>query len=160
MIPKYFKTGDIGRINVNTSNSLSIIDRKKQLVKLQNGEYVSLGRVESILCTSQYVELACVIARPTKRGIVALIVPHHTNCKKLFEGSFKGHFSDKSGKLLAALQEELKVKLTTYEMPRAIEIIADQWTPESGMVTGSLKIRRKAIEERYPVQIENLLSSI
>ena len=45
---RVFRTGDIGRINPAT-NSLSIIDRKSQLIKLQNGEYISLGRIECAL---------------------------------------------------------------------------------------------------------------
>ena len=44
---RWFHTGDIGQITVD--GQLQIIDRKKDLVKLQNGEYVSLGKVESVL---------------------------------------------------------------------------------------------------------------
>ena len=51
---RVFRTGDIGRINPAT-NSLSIIDRKSQLIKLQNGEYISLGRIECALQSSRYV---------------------------------------------------------------------------------------------------------
>ena len=63
-------------------------------------------------------------------------------------------------KILAFIREELSDKLSTFEMPRAIGIIEDSWTPESQMVTGSMKIRRKAIEEKYMDQVELLLASI
>merc|ERR1711862_260734 len=77
---RIFRTGDIGRINLRT-NSLSIVDRKSQLIKLQNGEYISLGRIETALQGVKCVELACVLARPQKRGSVAVIVPNEAACR-------------------------------------------------------------------------------
>ena len=47
-----------------------------------------------------------------------------------------------------------------YEMPKAIAIVDGPWTPESGLVTGALKIRNKAIREKYHVEIKELLASI
>jgi long-chain acyl-CoA synthetase len=54
---------------------LKIIDRKKDLVKLQFGEYVSLGKVESELKTCPLVENVCVYGDATKIYTVALVVP-------------------------------------------------------------------------------------
>ena len=50
-------------------------DRKKDLVKLQFGEYVSLGKVESEMKTCPLVENICVYGDPTKMFIIALVVP-------------------------------------------------------------------------------------
>jgi long-chain acyl-CoA synthetase len=55
--------------------SLRIVDRKKDLVKLQLGEYVSLGKVEARLKTHPLIENICVYGDPHKRHTVALIVP-------------------------------------------------------------------------------------
>jgi long-chain acyl-CoA synthetase len=54
---------------------LRLIDRKKDLVKLQLGEYVSLGKVEARLKTHPLVENICVYGDPYKKFTVALIVP-------------------------------------------------------------------------------------
>ena len=54
---------------------MKIIDRKKDLVKLQFGEYVSLGKVESELKTCPLVENVCVYGDATKIYTVALVVP-------------------------------------------------------------------------------------
>ena len=54
---------------------LSIIDRRKDLVKLQMGEYVSLAKVESEIKTHPLVDSICVHADPTKTATVALIIP-------------------------------------------------------------------------------------
>jgi long-chain acyl-CoA synthetase len=53
-----------------------ISDRKKDLVKLQLGEYVSLGKVETELKTCPVVENICVYGDPTKQYTVALVVPN------------------------------------------------------------------------------------
>jgi len=174
---RMFRTGDIGRINLAT-NSLSIIDRKSQLIKLQNGEYISLGRIETALQGSPFVEQACVFARPQKRGSVALIVPDRAVCRKmtnwksdstpaiLQNGSTVqqagGRINDEvnASLLLSALSNELKDSLSRYEIPMAVALVDGPWTPETGLVTGALKIKRKAIQEKYKSQVERLFSSI
>merc|ERR1719295_695271 len=55
--------------------SLKIIDRKKDLVKLQAGEYVSLGKVEGVLKLHPMVDNVCVFAKSTESFAVAVIVP-------------------------------------------------------------------------------------
>jgi long-chain acyl-CoA synthetase len=52
------------------------LDRKKDLVKLQAGEYVSLGKVEAELKTCPLVENVCVHGDPSKHFTVALVVPN------------------------------------------------------------------------------------
>lgn len=60
-----------------------IPDRKKDLVKLQAGEYVSLGKVEAELKTCPLVENICVYGDPTKTHTVALVVPHPARLAEL-----------------------------------------------------------------------------
>ena len=59
---RWFKTGDVGEFD--EEGQLTIIDRKKDLVKLQLGEYVSLGKVEAQLKTHSLVENICVYGDP------------------------------------------------------------------------------------------------
>lgn len=67
----WFRTGDIGEFDKN--GKLKIVDRKKDLVKLQLGEYVSLGKVEAQLKTHHLVENICVYGDPYKKYTVALV---------------------------------------------------------------------------------------
>ena len=68
---RWFRTGDIGEYD--TLGQLRIVDRKKDLVKLQLGEYVSLGKVEATLKTNHLVENICVYGDPYKKYTVALV---------------------------------------------------------------------------------------
>lgn len=58
-------------------------DRKKDLVKLQAGEYVSLGKVEAELKTCPVVENICVYCDSTKQFTVALVVPNQKHLEEL-----------------------------------------------------------------------------
>lgn len=58
-------------------------DRKKDLVKLQAGEYVSLGKVEAELKTCSVVENICVYGDPSKNYTVALVVPNPKHLQEL-----------------------------------------------------------------------------
>ena len=70
---RWFRSGDIGQLE--PEGTLKIIDRKKDLVKLQFGEYVSLGKVESVLKTCPIVENICIYGDATKSYCVALVCP-------------------------------------------------------------------------------------
>lgn len=59
------------------------LDRKKDLVKLQAGEYVSLGKVESELKTCGVVENICVYGDPSKQFTVALVVPNQKHLEDI-----------------------------------------------------------------------------
>ena len=70
---RWFRTGDIGQVEAD--GVIRIIDRKKDLVKLQHGEYISYGKVEAILKTSSIVESICMYADPNHTYAVAVVVP-------------------------------------------------------------------------------------
>ena len=70
---RWFRTGDIGLFD--QCGTLKIIDRKKDLVKLQFGEYVSLGKVESVLKACPIINDICVYGDSTKSFVVALVCP-------------------------------------------------------------------------------------
>ena len=73
---RWFKTGDIGQFE--TDGTMRIIDRKKDLVKLQFGEYVSLGKVESLLKIHPAIENICVCGDSSKSNVVCLVIPAQT----------------------------------------------------------------------------------
>merc|ERR1711959_556024 len=78
---RWFHSGDVGQITVD--GQLQIIDRKKDLVKLQMGEYVALSKVENVIKECPLVELPMVYARSTESFCVALVCPSHVALKAL-----------------------------------------------------------------------------
>jgi len=160
---RWFKTGDIGQIDAD--GTVRIIDRKKDLVKLQFGEYISLGKVESELKTCPIVENCCVYGDPTKSYVVALIVPDPVRLATLAEGlSIQGpsfeELCENKVVIGAVLRELLnhgkRVGLEKWEMPGAVTLCQDLWTPESGLVTAAFKLKRKPIQEFYSKDLKRM----
>ncbi|KAG5878700.1 hypothetical protein JTB14_036607 [Gonioctena quinquepunctata] len=160
---RWFRTGDIGEIHKN--GTLQIIDRKKDLVKLQAGEYVSLGKVESQLVTCPVVENICALADSTKNNIVAIIVPHEDNVQALakqigVEGKNLEELCADPIVTRTVLEEiqnyAKKVNLQKFEVPAVVKLVSDVWTPESGLVTASLKLKRKAIQDFYKQEVTTM----
>lgn len=55
------------------------VDRKKDLLKLAHGEYISLGKVETNLLTNPLIDNICVVGDSSKDYLVALVVPNQKN---------------------------------------------------------------------------------
>ncbi|XP_015123836.1 long-chain-fatty-acid--CoA ligase 4 isoform X1 [Diachasma alloeum] len=163
---QWFRSGDIGE--VHPDGCIKIIDRKKDLVKLQLGEYVSLGKVEAELKTCPLVENICVYGDAHKAYTVALVVP---NPRLLDEIAINLGITNASLEELcenpviekAVLQELIeqskKSQLQRFEIPGAVKLCAEQWSPDMGLVTAAFKLKRKAVQERYQHEINRMYAS-
>merc|ERR1711915_56145 len=121
---RWFRTGDIGQFDQH--GTLKIIDRKKDLVKLQFGEYVSLGKVESVLKTCALVENICIYGDSSRSYVVALVCPDRLNLDRLSSKvgkpalGFGDQCADKD--IIGAFLRELVqhgrlMKLEKFELP-------------------------------------------
>ncbi|KAJ1274556.1 hypothetical protein BS78_05G071000 [Paspalum vaginatum] len=161
----WFYTGDIGRMHPD--GCLEIIDRKKDIVKLQHGEYVSLGKVEAALSVCPYVDQIMIHADPFHSYCVALIVATQSELKDWAskQGMAYGDFSDlcqMQGTVKEVLQSLAKAakqaRLEKFEIPAKIKLIPEPWTPESGLVTAALKLKREVIKKAYEMDLAQLYS--
>jgi len=157
---RWFRTGDIGHFHEN--GTLSIIDRKKDLVKLQGGEYVSLGKVESVLSLHPVIENICVYGDSDEHHTVALVVPEQNQLNILAKQVGKGELSREAMCSDPAIIEQVKQalqkhglasKLAKFEVPQAFTLLTDPWTPEGGLVTAAMKLKRKSIEKEFKSEI-------
>ncbi|XP_043470608.1 long-chain-fatty-acid--CoA ligase 3 isoform X1 [Leptopilina heterotoma] len=162
----WFRSGDIGE--VHPDGCIKIIDRKKDLVKLQFGEYVSLGKVESELKTCPLVENICIYGDASKTYTVALVVPNPRSLEEMAIklGITSTNLEDlcNDPRIEKAVLEELveqarKCKLQRFEIPGAVKLCAEQWSPDMGLVTAAFKLKRKAVEERYQHEISRMYAS-
>ena len=156
---RWFRTGDIGE--VHHDGVIKIVDRKKDLVKLQHGEYVSFGKVESVLKTCPIVENVCLHADSTKDYLIAVIVADPTHLKSLTTLSAEEAAKDRDtlAKIVKLLFDYgVKNHLEKFELPTKLVMVTDEWTPDSGLVTAAFKIRRRQIVEKYKKQIDLIYS--
>lgn len=174
---RYFATGDIGEM-VTKYGNLKIIDRKKDIVKLSGGEYVSLNKVESVLKLLSFVDNCCVIAIGSKSNCICIISPNHAKIIDLLKEEGDAEVSkvnelgginekakelnrliEKNKNLIAKLEKEtvahcLKQGLQRFESPTKLKFVSEIWLPDTGLVTDSLKLKRKAVENFYKNEIE------
>ena len=174
---RYFATGDIGEML--PSGNLRIIDRKKDLVKLSGGEYVSLNKIESIVKLMPVVDNVCVVADSYQSYCVALVCPNGKQLKAFMEKQGEevaAAANDSSEKLVAdmcarleANNGKLAAQLTKAivdfclsqgveraEIPARVKFVKEVWMPDTGLVTDSLKLKRKEIEKFYAADIKVL----
>jgi len=138
---KWFHTGDIGLMS--DIGTLKIIDRKKDLIKLSGGEYVSLGKVENALKQVPGVGAVIVFARSDKDHCVAIVSQPERGW-----GSVGGKPVEED--LVAAVAKTLRGQgLAKFEIPTKIKVDETIWTPESGLVTASMKLQRNPLREHY-----------
>ncbi|GJN11744.1 hypothetical protein PR202_ga29959 [Eleusine coracana subsp. coracana] len=160
---RWFYTGDIGQFHPD--GCLEIIDRKKDIVKLQHGEYVSLGKVESALSTSSYVDNIMVYADPFHNYCVALVVPAHQALENWAQnlGINYKDFEElcQIDQAIEEVQQSLSkagkaARLEKFEVPAKILLLPEPWTPESGLVTAALKLKREQIKTKYKDDLNKL----
>lgn len=160
---RWFFTGDIGQFHAD--GCLEIIDRRKDIVKLQHGEYLSLGKVEAALIVSPYVDNIMLHANPFRNYCVALVVASQPAVEDwaLKQGIAFIDFSDLCQKeetvkeVHASLVKAAKqARLEKFEIPAKIKLLPDAWTPETGLVTAALKIKRDVIRKRFSEDLARL----
>jgi len=160
---RWFKTGDIGEID--RFGVVKIVDRKKDLVKLQFGEYVSLGKVESVLKGCPVVANVCVYGDSTKSYVVAIICPVRETLEAIsarigkpdltFEQACQDR--DVTGAVLREISSHGKqMRLEKFEVPGAVCLTSEEWGPESGLVTAAMKLKRRPLQERYQEDINRM----
>ncbi|KAK2443842.1 Long chain acyl-CoA synthetase 9, chloroplastic [Trifolium repens] len=160
---RWFYTGDVGRFHAD--GCLEIIDRKKDIVKLQHGEYVSLGKVEAAILGSPYVDNIMLHADPFQSYCVALVAVSRPALEEWAsnQGIAYSDFSELCGKEEAVkevhtslLKEAKKARLEKFEIPAKIKLLSDPWTPETGLVTAALKIKRDIIRKTFQEELSKL----
>ncbi|KAM0789806.1 hypothetical protein ACM66B_006657 [Microbotryomycetes sp. NB124-2] len=161
----WLKTGDIGQWNAD--GTLSIIDRKKNLVKLAGGEYIALERLESVYKSCALVANICIVADPDANRPMAIIFPHEVNLKSYIgEKGISGASSDDDFQTLCKNDEVRKVVLKEtndvgkraglkpLEQLQTVLLDSTEWTPQSGLLTAAQKLQRKTIHEKFKDQIK------
>jgi long-chain acyl-CoA synthetase len=144
---RWFHTGDIGRMHLD--GCLEIIDRKKDLVKLTCGEYVSLGKVESILKLSPYVENVMVYApvQPVVDRAMAIVSLSPEYCEDNSDKEYTGELKAKMDQNLKQVCKEAGLK--GFEIPEQYFYFSESWTPENDLVTAALKLKRENLKKYY-----------
>jgi len=156
----WFHTGDIGHLD--DGKFLTITDRKKEIFKLSNGKYVAPQLIENKLKESFFIE-QCMIVGENEKFVSALISPNfsflHDWCSR-----HKIHFENNDElitipEVIARYQKEINAvnkQLSDYEQIKRYRLVAEQWSPQTGELSPTLKLKRKVLYERYEKILEEI----
>jgi len=155
----WFHTGDIGKVE---DGLLFITDRKKEIFKLSGGKYVAPQIVENKLKESNFIEQIMVIGE-NKRFTAALIVP---DFNYLHNWCSLHQISYRENKDLIANQEVIdryqreidhyNKELGHISQIKKFQLICEEWTPESGDLSPTLKLKRKVVLAKYQTKVQDI----
>ena len=114
--------------------------------------------------THSVVENICVYGDPYRSFIVALVVPSKAHLEGIGNdlgktSPYEVLLNDKDVQhfVLKELNSHgLRNRLQKFELPQALTLVQEQWTPESGLITASFKMRRKKIQIFYQRYIDRM----
>lgn len=164
---RWFVTGDIGEIFPD--GTIKIIDRKKDLTKLGNGEFISFGRIESGLRASKFVENICICSSPFKDNIVAVISPNRPALLELANTLDKAHLSVEElcqdQQIIDRVLHSIKHVCTqlgfhSKETPTLLHLAKEEWTPDNNLLTAAFKMKRKNVHNFYKAEIDNMFGKL
>jgi len=133
----WLHTGDIGEIT--KEGNLKITDRKKEIIVNSGGDNISPSKIENLLCLDEKIKQSFVYG-DKKTYLVALIVSD----------------SEKNKKEIELYIDDLNKNLSLVERVKKIKLINEEFTIENGMLTPTLKLKRKKILEKYKEDLEKL----
>ena len=156
----WFKTGDIG--DLDEEGFLSVTDRKKDLLKTSGGKFIAPQPIENSIKLNSLIGTAVVLGDRRKFASV-IISPHFplleewATANNVSFSSREQLISDPRVKILyEGIVAEVNRGLARYETLKRVLLVPDEFTANDGTLTPTFKLRRKAIEERYRKEIEEL----
>ncbi len=140
IIDGWLHTGDIGEID-SEDGYLKITDRKKDIIVSAGGDNISPAKIENIITNEQEID-QCMVYGDKKNYLVALIVPRKDFLKE----------KEKINNVI----EKINKKLTLLEKIKRIQLIDENFSIENGLMTPTMKVKRKKVTEKYKNQLEKL----
>ena len=158
----WFHTGDMGELN--QYNQLKITGRIKSLFKTSGGKYINPDVIEAKFASSKLIEQVLVVGENQKFA-GALIIPSFTDLKA-WRAEEKIPYTTNQAmiqnpeviKLYAKAVNELNKGLGETEKVKKQVLLADEWSIANGMLTPTLKAKRKVITNKYKDVIEKMFA--
>jgi long-chain acyl-CoA synthetase len=160
----WFYSGDIGVLD--SDGYLKITDRKKHIIVTSGGKNIAPQPIENLITDSPYVDQVIVIGEK-RPFLIAVIVPDFA---KLNEYAAAHSIAAKTSKELIEHKDILQIyekimrtisrQLATHEKVRKFLLIEEAFSIEKGDMTPTMKLKRKAITEKYAQEIDKVYNAL
>jgi len=160
-------SGDIGMMTLD--RKLKIIDRKKNIFKLSQGEYIAPEKIENIHIQSKFVMQSFVYGDSLQSHLVAIIVPDPEVIHRWAKDTGKSNvpFSElcNSRELNDIIMNDLNnlgkhAKLSGFEFVKAIYLESEPFSPMNDTMTPTFKLKRQYLRDKYKGIIQDLYHKV
>jgi long-chain acyl-CoA synthetase len=156
----WFHTGDIGLLH--EGNILQITDRKKEMFKLSTGKYIAPQVLENKFKESPFIEQIMVVGSSEKYA-GAIICPAfeylHDWCS-IHNIKYRDNKDlIQNPKVIERIQREIdqyNEQLGRHEQIKKFELTCQEWLPETGELSPTLKLKRKFLNDKYKIKLDRL----
>jgi long-chain acyl-CoA synthetase len=156
----WFKSGDIG--NLDADGFLSVTDRKKDLLKTSGGKFIAPQPIENSLKHNALIAEAIIVG--DKRKFPAVVISPYFALLEDWARTNQVTFQSRSElvshpkvqALYDGIVEDVNRNLARFEKLKRVILVPDEFTPADGTLTHTMKVRRRAVEERYRKLIEDV----
>jgi fatty acid CoA ligase FadD9 len=150
----YYRTGDV--MAEIAPDHVVYVDRRKNVLKLANGEFVAVANLEAVFSAAPLVRQVFVYGNSERSYLLAVIVP---TAEALTQ------FGDDTAALKAALRESLQqtaiaAELQSYEVPADFLIETDPFSVANGLLSGVGKNLRPKLKDAYGARLEELYAEL
>jgi long-subunit acyl-CoA synthetase (AMP-forming) len=142
----WLKTGDIAELDER--KRVKILGRLSENFKNQSGEFIAPSRIEKQFEFSSVVEQLCLVGRSLVSNVLLV---------SLSAGALSTKNKEEINKELQEQFHQVNGKLVKYEKISHIIVVKDSWTPTNNMLTPTLKVKRKSVEQHYSELIHEVL---
>jgi long-chain acyl-CoA synthetase len=156
----FFKTGDIG--NLDSDGFLSVTDRKKDLIKTSGGKFIAPQPIENSLKHNALIAEAVVLGDRRKFPAVlispyfALLEDWARNNQVEFRSRQELVANPKVQALYEGIVDDLNQNLARFEKLKKFLLLSEEFSADNGTMTHTMKVRRRAIEDRYRQMIDEM----
>jgi fatty acid CoA ligase FadD9 len=148
----YYRTGDI--VAEVGPDQLAYLDRRNNVLKLSQGEFVTVSKVEAVFGGSPLVRQIYVYGNSARAYLLAVVVPTQ-------EALSRAPFAELKGLISESLQNAARTAgLQSYEVPRDFILETTPFTLENGLLTGLRKLARPKLKEHYGPRLEQLYTEL
>uniref|UniRef100_A0A665UKY9 Long-chain-fatty-acid--CoA ligase n=1 Tax=Echeneis naucrates TaxID=173247 RepID=A0A665UKY9_ECHNA len=150
------------------NGTLQIVDRKKHIFKLAQGEYIAPEKIENVYAMSEAVAQVFVHGDSLQAYLVAVVVPNSDSLSGWAKTTLglEGSYQELCGKeVKAAILDDMQRLgkergLKSFEQVKAIYISTQMFTIENGLLTPTLKAKRNEMRKHFRPQIEEMYAGI
>ncbi|MCL9682498.1 AMP-binding protein [Legionella maioricensis] len=143
----WLRTGDV--VELDDQNRVKIVGRISENFKNQSGEFVAPTPIEQQFEINEIIEQLCLVGRGLPSNVLLIT---------LSEGALIRKKKEEINKLLEDILHHVNSGLLKYERISHIIIAKEEWTPKNDLLTPTLKVKRRVVEQHYAGVIESALA--